>query len=363
MPAMHEIEWESPAVEPRRDLRAELRMLRQLGFVPSAIAYYSACPWIVRSTAAFDLLRLGLVYTSFDFAETVGLVVSQDNSCRFCYAASRAMLRFMGYPEERIQRLEQNLLAAELDHRERLALDFARRVSRANPIPTRAEQEPLSAAGFSAGEIKEIAFVASVHVYYNRLSTLTALPPQRIEQLGQSGMMKYALPLIGWYMRSRRRRGRPEALTEEERRGPWSVSVVALDGLPGAKALRAVIADAWTSALLSRRKKALILAVVARGLGSGGVEREARAALGAEGLDAPAVEQILTHLGSPQLDPTEAAIVRIARGSIWYEASEIQRQVRTLRGLMSDAEFLEFIGMAALANMICRLHAVAEGDR
>jgi AhpD family alkylhydroperoxidase len=362
MPSMQEIEWESPAVEPRRALWAKLTMLHELGFVPSVIDYYSACPWIVRSMAKFDLLRVGLVYTSFDFAETVGLAVSQDNSCRFCYAASRAMLRFMGYSEDRIRRLEQNLLVAELDKRGRLALEFARRVSRANPIPTAAEREPLLAAGFTADEIKEIAFVAAVHLYYNRLSTLTALPPQPIERIGKSGWTKVTLPLIGWYMRSRRRRGRVEALPDEARRGRFSSPVAALDGLPAAGALRAVIDDAWQSPLLSKRKKAIVHAVVARGLGNRAAEREARAELAGEGLDEAAAEQMLTHLGSPHLDPVETAIARVARESIWYRPAEIQRQVRALRERMSDAEVLEFIGVAALANMACRLQAALGGE-
>jgi alkylhydroperoxidase family enzyme len=360
MPLLHEIEWEPPAIEPRRDLGAQLRMLRKLGFVPGAIAYYTSCPWIVRSVLAFDIVRFGLVYVDFDFAETIGLVVSQDNSCRFCYAASRAMLRFIGHSEDRIRRLEQNLVGAELNARERLALDFARRVSRANPIPSRAEQEPLRAAGFASGEIREIAYLAALNVYYNRLSTLPAVPTDAMERMGQSGLMKLARPLIGWYLRTRRHRGRLQPLTEEERSGTCSSAVLALDGLPAAKVLRAVIDDAARSTLLSRRHKALVAAVIARGLGCTESEREAQAALAAQGLDAAAVDQILAHLGSPHLDPTEAAMVRVARESIWYRPAEIQRQARALRERLSEGEFLEFVGVTALANAVCRLHAVVD---
>ena len=358
MSGLQHLEWERPAVEPHRDLRTELRMLRKLGFVPGAIAYYTLCPWVVRSTEAFELSHYGLAYTEFDFADTIGLVVSQDNSCRFCYAASRAVLRFMGYSEERIRRLEENLVGAELDRREHLALDFARRVSRANPIPAPAEQEPLRAAGFDLDEIREIAYVAAVNVYYNRLSTLTAVPPESVERLGEEGFSKVMRPLIGWYLRTRRRRGRLAPLTVEERRGPYSSAVLALDGLPAAKVLRGVIDDAWRSPLLPRRKKALIMAVVARGLDCAEVERDAQVELDAEGLDAETVDQILTHLGSSRLQPGEATIVRVARESIWYRPAEIQRQARALREQLSEGQFLEFVGIAALANMICRVHAV-----
>jgi alkylhydroperoxidase family enzyme len=105
------------------------------------------------------------------------------------------------------------------------------------------------------------------------------------------------------------------------------------------------------------------MAVVARGLACAAVEREAKRELDAEGLDATAVDEILTHLGSPRLDAGETAIVRVARESIWYRPIDIQRQARTLREQWSEGQFLEFIGVAALANMICRLHAVEDGDR
>jgi hypothetical protein len=274
------------------------------------------------------------------------------------------MLRFMGYSEERIRRLEENLAGAELDRRERLALDYARRVSRANPIPTTQEQKQLSEAGFSAGEIKETAYVAAVNVFYNRLSTMPALPPESIEQFSEGdGLFRVVRPILGLYLRTRRRHGKLVPLTAEERRGPYSSAVVALDGLPGAKVLRGVIDDAWRSPLLPRRQKALVMAVVARGLACAAVEREAKRELDAEGLDATAVDEILTHLGSPRLDAGETAIVRVARESIWYRPIDIQRQARTLREQWSEGQFLEFIGVAALANMICRLHAVEDGDR
>ena len=148
-----------------------------------SVAFYSRAPVIVRSQVRFDIQRDVLVHVDVDLAEIIGLVVSQDNSCRFCYAASRALLRFQGYSESRIERLEENLAAA-LSPSDRVAVDFARRVSRANPIPSRAEWKPLEAAGIEPGAIKELAFLAALNVYYNRLAT-AARRPDRVDRGGR----------------------------------------------------------------------------------------------------------------------------------------------------------------------------------
>jgi AhpD family alkylhydroperoxidase len=282
MTLLHEIEWEAPLIEPYRDPDAEALMRKKYGFVMDSVAFYSHSPWIVRSQVRFDIQRDVLVHVDVDLAEIIGLVVSQDNSCRFCYGAWRALLRFQGYSESRIERLEENFAAA-LSPSDRVAVDFARRVSRANPIPSRAEWKPLEAAGFEPGAIKELAFLAALNVYYNRLATLLAVPTASIEEAGKKNALHdWARPVLGWYARVRRRRGRAAPLPAERRTGPFSPAVLAL---------RDVIDDAWSSSILPLRTKAFVFAVVARGLGSDWAERHARAMLLAEGMTEQGYEE------------------------------------------------------------------------
>src|SRR4029453_3107210 len=40
----------------------------------------------------------------------IALVVSRDNSCRFCYGAQRALMRVLGYETEAIDRLQRGEL-------------------------------------------------------------------------------------------------------------------------------------------------------------------------------------------------------------------------------------------------------------
>jgi AhpD family alkylhydroperoxidase len=362
MALLHEIEWERALVEPRRDPELEALFRKKLGFVPQSAQYFTASPWIVHSLIHFDVKLVGLVYVDFDLADIIGLVVSQDNSCRFCYAASRAFLRIQGYSEERIRNLEHNLLAAELSRPGQLAVEFARRVSRANPIPSASDRRTLTDAGLSVDAIKEVAYLAAVNVYYNRLSTLLAVPTEPAEQLGQHGWMRVGRPLIRWYLHWRRRRGTPTTVPPDRRGGPFAHAVLALDGLPAALALRQVIDDAWRSPALPVRTRALVFAVVARALGCTCTEEEARAILTHEGLREDAVVEVLDHLGSEEWTPAESTLVALARETVWYRPIQIQRQAHRIRRQFSTEEFIEFVGIASLANAICRLAGATDGS-
>jgi AhpD family alkylhydroperoxidase len=294
----------------------------------------------------------------------VGLVVSQDNSCRYCYASHRFLLRVLGISERTIRKLEHNLITAEVTPRMKLGLDFVRRVSRANPIPGAADRAPLLAAGYAPAAVDELAFLASVHVFANRLTTLPAIPPQTMEQLPDRWSMRLVQPLLGWRLRRRKRRLRIGAAPTGPMSGPFQELVAALDGLPAARFQRRVIDEAWASPFLSRRAKALVFAVVARGLGCPLSECEGVRLLGAEGVEQPDVEEILSHLASPRLDPVESVIVTFARETIWYRPAEIQRHARRVRERLTAEQFIDLVATAALANAVCRLSAaLARPDR
>src|SRR5688572_34900 len=119
---LREIEWVTPLIEPCRDPDAEELVRKKYGFAMDSAAFYNRSPWIVRAQVRFDIRRDVLVHVDVDLAEIVGLVVSQDNACRFCYAAWRALLRFQGYSQSRIERLEENLAAA-LSPPDRMAIE------------------------------------------------------------------------------------------------------------------------------------------------------------------------------------------------------------------------------------------------
>ena len=355
MSALQNVEWEPCLLEPTRNEALERELRQVLGVVPDWTPYFFCCPWVVRVFIEFE--SLGLAHTDPEFAEMVGLVVSQDNSCRYCYAAHRALLRVLGIPERTIRKLEENLIAAEVTPRMKLGLDFVRRVSRANPIPCAADREPLLAAGYAPAAVDELAFLASVHVFANRLTTLPAIPPQTMERLPDLWSMRVLQPLLGWQLRRRRRRQGNGAAPTQPMSGPFPQLVAALDGLPAARFQRRVIDAAWASPFLSARARALVFAVVARGLGCPLSEREGVRLLAAEGVEQRDAEEILAHLASPRLDPLESVIVPFARETIWYRPAEIQRHARRVRDRLTAEQFVDLVATAALANALCRLSA------
>jgi len=327
--------------------------------LPFGVPYFAASPWIVHSLVAMSSYRVRLVYVNFALADIVGLVVSQDNSCRFCYATQRMLMRLQGLSEARIQQLEGDLLKAQFAPREKLALDFARLISRASSLACGSDKDRLQDAGWPEAAVRELAFLAAAHVYFNRIHTLPAIPPERGERLSSHWSLRFLAPVVGRILRSRFVRGEVEALPAEMRSGPYSYLVLALEGLPAARALRRLLDEAWASPVLGQRTKALIFAVIARGLGCALSEREASRLLLEAGLSADEIGTILAHLGSPALDPTDAVIVPFARETIRYRPAEIQRRARTLRERMPAGQFLEVLGIAALANAVCRLGVVA----
>jgi alkylhydroperoxidase family enzyme len=121
-----------------------------------------------------------------------------------------------------------------------------------------------------------------------------------------------------------------------------------------------MIDGAWSTPALPQRTRALLLAVVARALNCPYGESEARRLLAGEGLGATDVDEILTHLGSPRLDPREARLVPFARETVRYQPAAIQRRVREACEGMSREETLETIGTVALANALCRLSVILD---
>jgi alkylhydroperoxidase family enzyme len=351
--ALDTVEWEACLLEPVVDPAATRALRRELGFVPHGVTFFLDSPWMRRLPLLLRSVFMPLVHVRPAFAEMIALVVSQDNACRYCYAATRSFLRILGYPEDRIRRLEEGLLTIDFDARERLALDFARRVSRASPLATAADAGPLLEAGWSEAAVREIAFVTGVNIFYNRLATLAALPPEPVERMASSWQARLLRPLVV-RMLKRRAAARSSPGSSSRGSGPFAAIVDAFD-LPVCAPLRELVDAAWASEALARRAKALVFAVVARGLVSSAAEAEAIRLAVAEGLPAGAVAETLANLASPALDPLERALVPFARETIRYEPAQIQRRARALRAELSRGQFVELVGIAALANMLCRL--------
>lgn len=270
-------------------------------------------------------------------------------------------MRVHGMPPARIRQIEQDFLEAEIDPRSKAALDFARRLSRASPMVSAADAEPLRAVGWSVPAIKELSWHAAYSVYMNRLMTEAAIPPENPERMADHWALGWIAPVARLVMRRRWRRPVPPTpLPPGAHAGPWSELVQAFDGLSVAPALRRALDDAWASTLLPRRAKALAVAVIARGLGCALGEREATRLALVEGFPATEIDGVLQHLGSPALDPIEAALVPFARGTIRGRPAQLQQRTQVLQEILRPEQIVEVIGITGLANALCRIDVVTQ---
>ena len=360
--ALERIAWESCLIEPAPDRTLEAYARRKQGVPNPLVRYFAPVPWLARALVDLHPEYGLLMHLEQNVADLVSLVVSQENSCRFCYAAVRAMLWSQGMSLARIQQIEHDLTRADLPPRTVAALTFARRQSRTGPAAAREAREAIQAAGFGVDAMKEIAFVVGLTDFTNRTTTITAVPTQQFERMPERWHMRLLRPLLGRLMRWGHARGRPTPL-ERVPSYPYVALVKAYAGSPIAPALARTLQEMWDSPHLTRRCKLLMLAVIARGLGCDLCSLEVVDSLEAEGLPRPAVTQVLTHLDAPELDDVERLLVAFARETIWYEPAPLQRRARALRERLSNAQVLEAIGVAAVANGLCRMGAVVLDSR
>jgi alkylhydroperoxidase family enzyme len=356
--ALEHVAWETCLIEPRPDRALESYARRKTGMPIPSIRYFTPVPWLARAVVDLHPEYGLLMHLDQKVADVLTLVVSQENSCRFCYAVIRLMLRAQGMSEARIERLEQNLSGADdLAPRTVAAIAFGRTQSRVGPAGAREARQAVRRAGFSDDEMKEIVFVVATTDFLNRLHTIPAIPSRTLERMPDQFHVRLLRPLINHLMERRRCRGRATPL-ERAPPYPYCRLVEGYAGSPIAPVLGQTIEEMWASSHLARRCKLLMLAIVARGLGCEVCALEIGEALQREGLNEPALDQILAHLDGPELDALERLLVRFARETIWFEPAVLQRSARALRDRLSVQQLLEAIGVVSLANGLCRMGAM-----
>lgn len=349
------IAWDDCLVPPVEPLPADVaaQAKKTYGAVIDMVKRLAHVPWVAQ--AGFAIEQQPLADVPYELADLLHLVVSQDNSCRYCYGAARTMLRVMGRSDAEVDRLEANFMSAEASPAERAALEYGRLVSRANPRPGPIEESALRQAGFSPEAIEELAlFVANV-VVSNRLMTILAVQPDPFEQIPDKWYGGLIKPVMRRVMSKSRRPGPRAPFAPGENTGMFADVLAAIDGVPRAKAIRKVINEAYDSPVLPRRAKMWMTATIGRAVGCPAAETDAVAELRAMGLEAEAIERVLRNLGGPELDDLERRLVPLARESVRYQPKQLQEKVRIATAGFTPAQLVETAGICALANGMARL--------
>ena len=351
------VAWDQCLLELAPNRQAEAALRRDTGTAPGWVRYFLICPWLPRAAVQLSVYNKLLLHLDFPTLDLIELVVSRENACRYCYSATRMQLRILGMSEARMQELEHRLATGDVEPKAAAAVLFARRMTRASPLLGSQDLEPLREAGYGDAEIREIAFTVATIAFFNRLATIPALPPQSWEQLADRWFMQLLRPLAARMFRGSRKRGLPVPL-QQPPGGPFSRLTLYFEGSPIGPVLARALDEMWVSPVLSRRCKALMFAVISHGLGCERSRAEMAGVLEAEGLTAEDAEKIISHLGGPGVDTVDSVLLVFARDTIWYEPMQIQRRARELRKHLSDAQFVEAIGVVSMANALCRLCAV-----
>ncbi len=356
--ALSHVAWEPDPAEAGHDRELEAYARRRFGMPHPTVRYFVDAPWVARAVVDLHVEFGLLLKLDQRTADLISLVVSQENSCRFCFAVVRSTLWLHGMGMERIRRVEQDFASAELPPRTKAAIEYARAQSRLGPAGARAAWHRLREAGFDVLEAKEVAFTVALTDFSNRVHTMVAAPWRPVEHMPDQPLMRLMRPLLDRMMGRKHSRGRPTPAAAADPALPYGRLVAAFAGSPIADALMRTLGELWASPIIGRRCKLLMFAVVSRGLPCEVCEVEIVRALEDEGMAPDTVQRVLGQLDAPELDATERLLLPFARETLWYEPAVLQRRTRALREHLSPPQLVEAIGVAAMANALCRMTAV-----
>ena len=159
-----------------RKLFAKAR--ENLGFVPNVFVGYMARPqhfsyWF----AHFRELTLGESELSRAEREMIAVVVSSINHCLYCLVSHGADLRVALEDPNLAERITLDYRRAGLDERTRAILDYAAKIT-SHPVECdESDIQRLREMGFSDQAIFDIAEIAAMYNFTNRLASATGMLP------------------------------------------------------------------------------------------------------------------------------------------------------------------------------------------
>jgi uncharacterized peroxidase-related enzyme len=158
----------------------------KLGFVPNVLRVYALRPRHLELWNAFyDELMRGESSLTRVQREMIAVVVSTINRCHYCMVSHSAFLRKLTGDPLLVEQLRTNYAYAELDQPDRVMLDFAAKLTERSSTCTEADAEALRKAGWTDEDIMDIAEVAAMFNFTNRLASgLGWVPNEEFATLG-----------------------------------------------------------------------------------------------------------------------------------------------------------------------------------
>jgi uncharacterized peroxidase-related enzyme len=163
------------------DLRKLFAKAREkIGFVPNVFAVFMVRPAHFRHWFShFRELMQGDSDLTVAEREMIAVTVSAENQCLYCLVSHGAELRLALEDEILADRITLDYRRAGLDARTTAMLDYAVKLTREPVSCSQADIEQLRAQGFSDEAIFDIAEVAAMFNFSNRLASATGMLPNR----------------------------------------------------------------------------------------------------------------------------------------------------------------------------------------
>ena len=355
---LNEIEWSEPLLPYVQDPEFDKTVKSTLGMVTEVYHRVASNHWLREVCLLSDSYKVRHVPSRMFFLG--GMITAQENACRYCYGALRALLRLQGYQESFITRLESDLKMAELDEKESAFTQFCRNLARSNPRPSKKDRDQLIQMGYSPLVVNEMAVCIAIACFYNRVCTLIACPPeQKLERLAGSffgGVLsKIAGRLIRHMFISKRVDKKGDTNAPKIGAHPFAPLIRELEGVPSAGIIEQMLAGALAPGVIPVKTKALMFLVVARQLNCKFCTAGSEQLLKEQGLTAAEIKEAVESLGGKGLDPSLSSILDWTRDTVRYHPIKIQKKTEGLLEKIGPDALLEIVGTAAVANSTVRL--------
>ncbi len=146
--------------------------IEKLGFVPNVLRVYAIRPRHLELWNAFydDLMRGESGLTKAQ-REMIAVVVSAANRCHYCIVSHSAALRKLTGDAILVEQLQTNHAYAKVEPKERAMLDFTVKLTEQSHRCTEADVEALREVGWTDEDIMDIAEVAAMFNFTNRLAS------------------------------------------------------------------------------------------------------------------------------------------------------------------------------------------------
>jgi uncharacterized peroxidase-related enzyme len=161
--------------------------LERLGFVPNVLRVFALRPnHLLAWWAYYDELLRGESGLTKAQREMIAVVVSATNRCHYCIVSHSAALRKLTEDPVFVEQLATGYRYAQLDPRDRTMLDFAVKLTEESDLCDDEDIEALREAGWNDEAIMDIAQVAAMFNFTNRLASgLGWLPNREYFSLGR----------------------------------------------------------------------------------------------------------------------------------------------------------------------------------